>query len=190
MRQLGPSVVFLILLGSPCLTLGTQTQPSKQLDYPTVTLSLSSVSVTINVGESAVVNITATAAESPLPPQICFSVTGFPTSGFVTTFQPPCARFHSSRATSVLTIEATPAAAPQNFTSLVVARFNNQTVQADLQVIVVPAISPWIPWSLVLAFVAFFAITLFWAPKRREKKRSKKRPYARKRKKASEVAKR
>ena len=123
------------------------------------TLELNPSSVTIKVGDSANVNVTLTDVPSNFG-QICFGVQEFPESGFITTFVPQCMNSQSSSDASVLTVEATPAAAPQSFTAYVVATNGNWSSKATFEVTVVPAMSAWIPWSIILVFVLILVAPL------------------------------
>ena len=119
------------------------------------TLTVTPASITIKVGDSANVNLTL--SNSLLSLKVCFEVENFPTSGFVTTFDPPCVSADSSNL-AVLTVEATPAAAPQSFTAYVVATGGNWTETAPISVTVEPAMPAWIPWSIILVFVLILLI--------------------------------
>lgn len=114
----------------------------------------------IRVGDSAVVNVSL----SDLPVsfgKVCFRLEGFPTSGFMTSIVPACVNLQQSDpVSSVLTVEATPAAAPQSFTALVVASNGNWSRSVPLDITVESAIPAWIPWSIILAFVAILTIPL------------------------------
>jgi len=123
-------------------------------------LTVKPSSVVIKVGDSAKINLTL--ANPPVcTSKICFDVDGFPTSGFVTFTVPSCVNVKSSgQATSVLTVEATPAAAPQSFTAFVVANNGNSTVRVPISVTVVPAMPAWIPWSIILVFILILIIPL------------------------------
>ena len=100
--------------------------------------------------------------------KVCFGVEDFPTSGFVTTIVPPCEIVQSSTIlVAVLTVEATPAAAPQSFTAYVVATSGNWTARAPISITVEPAMPAWIPWSIILVFVLILLIPLLIKKKRR-----------------------
>lgn len=74
---------------------------------------------------------------------------------------PACVNLQQSDpVSSVLTVEATPAAAPQSFTALVVASNGNWSRSVPLDITVESAIPAWIPWSIILAFVAILTIPL------------------------------
>jgi hypothetical protein len=55
-------------------------------------------------------------------------------------------------------VEATPAAAPQNFTAYVVAMRGNWTERVPFNVTVEPAMPAWIPWSIILIFILILLI--------------------------------
>jgi len=59
---------------------------------------------------------------------------------------------------AVLSVEATPAAAPQSFTAYVVATGGNWTERAAIDVTVEPAMPAWIPWSIILVFILILLI--------------------------------
>jgi hypothetical protein len=74
---------------------------------------------------------------------------------------------------TLLLVEATPAAAPQNFTAAILATSGNQTVSAPLTITVIPAISPWIPWLGILLFFLVIGLALFVGPRRPNKSKTK-----------------
>jgi hypothetical protein len=74
---------------------------------------------------------------------------------------------------TTLIVEATPAAAPQNFTAAILAISGNENASAPLTITVVPAISPWIPWLGILLFFLVIGLALFVGPHR--SRRSKKK---------------
>jgi hypothetical protein len=110
-------------------------------------------SVVIRVGETVRINVTATSGETTPIGQVCFSLQGFPDPGFRTSFVPECATSQSNRISAILSVEVTPAVAPQSFTALVIARNGGQTSQASLDVTVEPAFPPWIAWAGILLFL-------------------------------------
>lgn len=122
-------------------------------------------SVVIRVGEKARINVTVTNAETAPAGQTCFSLEGFPDSGFRTSFVPECATFQLGKITATLTVEATPAAAPQSFAAFVIARSGGQTSKATLDVAVEPAFPPWIAWVGLLLFLLIFGIAIMGKPK-------------------------
>jgi hypothetical protein len=128
--------------------------------------SIAPSSVTIKVGDRATVNLTVSGLTGDLTGQVCFGEIGFPDSGFNLTFTPQCSGLDQVGARGVLVIEATPAAAPQNFTAYITAMSGNQSAQAPVTVTVVPAMAAWIPWSLVLAFFLILGIAISGRPKR------------------------
>ena len=139
------------------------TQPSlaaSELLQSRPVLSVRPSSVVIKVGDSARINLTL--INSPVDSlKICFSVEGFPTSGFVTSTDPTCAGSQSSSPiVSVLRVEATPAAAPQSFTAFVIANGGDWTVKAPISITVEPAMPAWIPWSIILVFILILIIPL------------------------------
>lgn len=122
-------------------------------------------SVVIRVGEKVRINVTVTSAETGPIGQVCFSLQGFPDSGFRTSFFPECATSQSSKVTAVLTVEATAAAAPQSFTAFVIARSDGQTMQAALDVTVEPAFPPWVMWLGLLLFLLIFGMAITGRPR-------------------------
>lgn len=151
-RHLAVIALFLAA-ASTCIYPTNATTIRIQQSEPTLTVT--PPSITIKVGDSANVNLTL--SNSLLSLKVCFEVENFPTSGFVTTFDPPCVSADSSNL-AVLTVEATPAAAPQSFTAYVVATGGNWTETAPISVTVEPAMPAWIPWSIILVFVLILLI--------------------------------
>ena len=138
---------------------------------PTLSLSVAPAAVVIKVGANSTVNLRVTSgASSGL---ICFSEQGFPESGFVLSYVPQCAAMQQHVVSAQLTVEATPAAAPQNFTALILASLQNQTASAPLSVTVVPAIPAWIPWLGIVLFFLVICAALFIKPKRSPKPKRK-----------------
>ena len=135
-------------------------------------LTVDPSAVTIKVGDSASVNLTTTSS-GVLGPQVCFSEQGFPSSGFNLTFLPTCAPLTQQTMKTSLIVEATPAAAPQNFTAAILATSGNETASASLTITVVPAISPWIPWAGILLFFFVIGLALFVGPRRSRKSKTK-----------------
>jgi hypothetical protein len=72
-----------------------------------------------------------------------------------------------------LMVEATPAAAPQNFTALILASLGNETASTPLTVTVVPAIPAWIPWLGIVVFFLVIGAALFIKPRKSEKRKGK-----------------
>jgi hypothetical protein len=137
-----------------------------RIQQPGPILTVNPPSVVIKVGDSTSVNLTLTNSPARLD-KVCFGVEDFPTSGFVTTIVPSCATVQSSIAVAVLTVEATPAAAPQSFTAYVVATSGNWTGRVPISITVEPAMPAWIPWSIILVFVLILLIPLMIKKKRR-----------------------
>jgi hypothetical protein len=123
------------------------------------TLVINPSSLVIKVGDNANVSVMLANAPSSFG-VICFGVEDFPTSGFVTTFVPPCTGVQSSNQSALLTVEVTPAAAPQSFTAYVVATSGNWTGKVPISITVEPAMPAWIPWSIILVFVLILVIPL------------------------------
>jgi hypothetical protein len=120
--------------------------------------------VTVKVGDKAEINVTITNPELVNGTQVCFSLDGFPSSGFTTSFNPECSDSQHGFGT-ILTVEVTPAAAPQTVTAYVIANSNSQSAQAVLNLSVEPAMPAWIPWLGLILFFAVLAIAIFWRPK-------------------------
>ena len=117
-------------------------------------------SVVIRVGETVRINVTATSEEVAPIGQVCFSLQGFPDPGFRTSFLPQCATSQSNRISTILSVEVTPAVAPESFTALVVARSQGQNFQASLSVTVEPAFPPWIAWAGILLFLLICGVAI------------------------------
>jgi hypothetical protein len=123
-------------------------------------LTVSRSSVVIKVGDSAKINLTLSNFPAGFG-RVCFGLEGFPTSEFVTQIAPACASSQQSGQTaSVLTVEATPAAAPQSFTAFVVASSGNWTQSAPVNITVEAAMPAWIPWSIILVFILILIVPL------------------------------
>jgi len=145
--------------------------PSSNVRASNLSLSTDPSAVTIKVGDSANINLTTIGTYVP-GLQVCFAEEGFPSSGFNLTFLPECASLQQSATKSMLIVEATPAAAPQNFTAAIVATSGNETASAPLTVTVIPAISPWIPWLGILLFFAVIGLALYVGSRRSKKSKT------------------
>ena len=145
--------------------------PSSNVAASSLGLSADPSAVTIKVGDSATVNLTTTSTNA-LGSQVCFAEEGFPSSGFNLTFLPECTSLQQSVTKTMLIVEATPAAAPQNFTAAILATSGNETASAPLTITVIPAISPWIPWLGILLFFAVIGLALFVGPRRSKKSKT------------------
>ena len=173
-----PSTAFyrLILL-SICFAGLIHTNPTHRTEFllrgssSQVNLTTKPSSVVIKVGDEATINLTVTGGATY--GTACFSEQGFPSSGFTLTYLPPCATLQDQKASAQLTVQATPAAAPQNFTALILVSVGNLTASAPLTITVVPAIPAWIPWSGILLFVLVIGAALFIGPRRRTKSKGK-----------------
>lgn len=122
-------------------------------------------SVVIKVGEKSEIKVTVTNPEKVSGGQVCFNLEGFPASGFRTTFTPECADSQRGSVGTVLTVEVTPAAAPQNVTAYIIAISGNQTAQTALNITVEPAMPAWIPWAGLLAFFSVLGIVIALKPR-------------------------
>lgn len=137
--------------------------PNEPFDV-TFGITVTPSSVVVKVGEEVNVNVTITNPEKTAG-QVCFSLVGFPESGFRTSLNPECANSQQAGIATVLTVEATPAAAPQSFTAYVTAKIGSQTAQTPLNVTVEPAMPAWIPWLGLLLFFVILGIAITWRPK-------------------------
>jgi hypothetical protein len=161
------SAYVILLLHSSALSAGYLMSASG----PELSLSANPTAVVIKVGDTSTINLTVSSeAGSGL---VCFSEQGFPSSGFVLTFLPQCATMQQRILTSRLMVEATPAAAPQNFTALILASLGNETASTPLTITVVPAIPAWIPWLGIVLFFLVIGAALFIKPRKSEKRKGK-----------------
>ena len=158
--------VFLLAVALTTMALSQNAQPAAShpnyLYDATFTVALSPSSVVVKVGETAKVNVTISDLSGE--GQVCFKVEGFPETGFRTTFNPECIVAQSG-VLAVLSVEATPAAAPQTFTALVIATYAGQTAQAPVGITVEPAMPAWIPWLGLGLFLLFLGVAVFWKPR-------------------------
>lgn len=122
-------------------------------------------SITLKVGEKGNITVTIIDPERVSGAQVCFSVDGFPTSGFRTSITPLCANSEHGVIGTILTVEVTPAAAPQTVTAYVIAISGNQTAQAVLTVSVEPAMPGWVPWLGLLLFFVLLGVGIAWRPR-------------------------
>jgi len=135
-------------------------------------LTLEPSSVVIKVGDTATINAVLVNGQNTTFSKICFNIEGFPSTGFITSITPECTTLQPfENFTASLNVTATPAAAPQNVTALIVASGDTFAVQAFLLVTVVPAISAWIPWSMIIVFVAILSLSLFYGNKRKRRRK-------------------
>jgi len=135
-------------------------------------LTLEPSSVVIKVGDTATISAVLVNGQNSTFTQICFNIEGFPSTGFITSITPECTTLQPFETISAsLNVTATPAAAPQNVTALIVATGGTLVVQAFLLVTVVPAIPAWIPWSMIGVFVAILGLSLFWGNRRKRRRR-------------------
>jgi hypothetical protein len=122
-------------------------------------------SITLKVGEKGNITVTILNPDSVSGAQVCFSVDGFPMSGFRTSITPLCSSPEHGVIGTILTVEVTPAAAPQTVTAYIIAISGNQTAQAVLTVTVEPAMPGWVPWLGLLLFFALLGVGIMWRPK-------------------------
>jgi len=156
--------LFLIVVSAFNVPITVASMVRIQQSEPVLVINPSSL--VIKVGESGNVSLTVTNAPSGFG-YVCFGVEDFPTTGFVTTFVPSCVDVQSSSQLAVLTIEATPAAAPQSFTAYVTATHGDWTGKVAISITVQPAMPAWIPWSIILVFVLILIVPLIISKKRR-----------------------
>lgn len=166
MESLGLATIILALtlIGTyfPQPIVAAVANPNQPFDIA-FAVTITPSSVIVKVGEKADVNVTLTnPGDVGL---VCFSLEGFPDSGFRTSFYPECAIPQATEIATVLTVEATPAAAPQSFTAFVIAKIGSQTAQTPLNVTVEPAMPAWIPWLGILLFFVILGIAVTWRPK-------------------------
>lgn len=129
-------------------------------------------SITLKVGEKANITVTIINPERVGGAQVCFSVEGFPNSGFRTSIAPLCTVSQHGVVGTTLAVEVTPAAAPQTVTAYVIANSGNQTAQAVLNVSVEPAMPAWIPWLGLLLFFILLGVGIAWRPRLPKRKAS------------------
>lgn len=163
-------ILVIALAGTnfPQSAVAAAVNPNHPFDV-TFGITLSPASVVVKVGEKVNVNVTLTNTGDMEP--VCFSLEGFPETGFRTSFEPGCAIPQASGIASVLTVEATPAAAPQSFTAFVIAKVGSQTAQTPISVTVEPAMPAWIPWLGLVLFFLILGVAVMWRPKLRRKSR-------------------
>jgi hypothetical protein len=129
-------------------------------------------SITLKVGEKANITVTIINPERVSGAQVCFSVEGFPNSGFRTSITPLCSDARHGVISTTLTVEVTPASAPQTVTAYVIASSGNQTAQAVLNVSVEPAMPAWVPWLGLLLFFVLLGVGIAWRPRLPKRKAS------------------
>lgn len=134
-------------------------------------LSSNPSSAVIKVGDKATINLTLTSVG--VFGLACFGEQGFPDSGFTLTFLPQCDQVQQPVTNVQLVVEATPAAAPQNFTATILATIGNLTVSTPLTITVVPAIPAWIPWLGILLFFLVIGLALTVKPRNLRKTKGK-----------------
>lgn len=150
-------LIFMPLLAHP--NLGSAFVRKSQVAVSALNLMVNPSSVVIKVGDKKAVNLTVVSSDAT-GGKFCFGQEGFPDSGFVLTFLPQCSTLAVGSFKGSLTVEATAAAAPQNFTATLLAITRNQTAQAPLTVTVVPGIPVWVPWFIIVVFILFLGIAI------------------------------
>ena len=164
-------LTFAVLLISS-LQFGVSAKATNQTSQNQPSLTLEPSSVVIKVGDTATINAVLVNGQNMTFSQVCFDIEGFPSTGFITSITPECTALQPfENFTAMLNVTATPAAAPQNVTALIVASGGTLSVQAFLLVTVVPAISAWIPWSMIGVFVAILCLSLFYGNRRKRRVR-------------------
>ena len=146
-----PLAFVVIILVASNLTRAEANSAELRQAQPTLTIDPSSL--VIKVGQNASVRITLLGSPTTYG-MVCYSIEGLPTSGFIISIDPECVSSGSSEAiNSTLSVEATPAAAPQNFSVFVVASSVTWSERVQLGITVVPAIPAWIPWTMIAIFI-------------------------------------
>ena len=164
-------LTFAVLLISS-FQAGVFANATNQLSQNQSSLTLEPSSVVIKVGDTATISAVLVNGQNTTISQVCFQIEGFPSTGFITSITPECTTLQPFETMSAsLNVTATPAAAPQNVTALIVASGGTLAVQAFLLVTVVPAISAWIPWSMIIAFVAILGLSLFYGNKHKRRRK-------------------
>jgi len=132
-------------------------------------LTIDPSSVVIKVGQNASARVTLLGSPTDYG-MVCFSLEGLPTSGFITSMDPECVSSGPSEAiNSTLSVEATPAAAPQSFSVFVVASSATWIERVQLGITVVPAVPAWIPWAIIAAFILVIISPILVGKKRTKK---------------------
>ena len=139
-----------------------------------LTLSDNPSAAVIKVGDKATINLTLTSV-GVLGGLACFGEQGFPNSGFTLTFLPQCTQIQQPETTAQLIVEATPAAAPQNFTANIIASLGNITASTPLIITVIPAIPAWIPWLGIVLFFLVIGLALTVKPRKLRKEKGKRK---------------
>jgi hypothetical protein len=139
------------------------TRPNRGYDA-TFGVTLLPSSIALKVGEKANISVTITQPETVDGTQVCYTLDGFPSSGFITSFNPTCSG-PSHGYSTILMVEATPAAAPQTVEGYVIASSVGQTAQAVLNLSVQPAMPAWIPWLGLILFFSLLGAAVLWRPK-------------------------
>ncbi|MGO9644765.1 MAG: hypothetical protein ACLPY5_08475 [Candidatus Bathyarchaeia archaeon] len=171
MRQQVIVLTFAVLLISS-LQLAVFANATNQISQNQPSLTLEPSSVVIKVGDTATISAVLVNGQNTTFSQVCFEIEGFPATGFITSITPECTALQPFETmTASLNVTATPAAAPQNVTALIVASGGTLAVQAFLLVTVVPAIPAWIPWSMIAVFIAILGLSLFYGNKRKRRRR-------------------
>ena len=138
-----------------------------------LTLSDNPSAAVIKVGDKATINLTLTSVG--VLGLACFGEQGFPASGFTLTFLPQCTQIEQPETTAQLIVEATPAAAPQNFTASILASLSNITASTPLIITVIPAIPAWIPWLGIVLFFLVIVLALTVKPRKLRKEKGKRK---------------
>ena len=114
-------LTFAVLLISS-LQLGVLANATNQISQNQPSLTLEPSSVVIKVGDTATINAVLVNGQNMTFSQVCFNIEGFPSTGFITSITPECTALQPfENFTASLNVTATPAAAPQNVTALIVA---------------------------------------------------------------------
>lgn len=162
------SVYIILLLNYPLIAGSTHFVGASRSQ---LSLSDTPSAAVIKVGDKATINLTLTSAG--ISGSACFWEQGFPNSGFTLTFLPQCEQVQQLMTSAQLIVEATPAAAPQNFTATILATLQNQTASTSLTITVIPAIPAWIPWLGILLFFIVIGLALTVKPRKPRKAKGK-----------------
>jgi hypothetical protein len=137
-------------------------------------VALSPSSIVLKVGDTGAINVTVTNPDKVNGTQVCFTLGGFPSTGFRTSFAPQCSSLQNGGFATVLTIVVTPASAPQTVQGIVTASSGEQSAQATLNLTVEPAMAAWIPWLGLILFFVILTVAVLWKPKMPGKARRRK----------------
>jgi hypothetical protein len=165
LRGIGISILVLLLAVYP--QVGGFAQRGSDAAFGVI---INPSSIVMKVGDTRQVNVSIINPEKVRGGRVCFGVEGFPTSGFITSFAQPCSNSQQAGFGTILSVEVTPAAAPQTVIANVTASDGTETSYATLTLTVEPAIPAWIPWLGLVLFLLLLGTVIFWKPRERKKK--------------------